>query len=278
MRQTRSLLLLLAVLSVAGCSKSDAAPRAGTIVSLSPAATDLLVAMGLADRIVGVSPYEANAALREKLPKVGDYERIDWERMAAIKPQFLVVQGKRDRMEAGVRQNAATLGITTVILEIDRLEDIRTAVQQLGHETNNPAAASKLLADLEARQIALAKAKRTPAVPAMIALGENGTYVVGKQTYLDDALDLAGGANVLSTKGYFAIDAEKLASLQPRVVFLLLPAADAATVDRAKASLVRAGVSASADVVPLSNKDVLLPGTAAFKLAESMATHLRAVP
>ena len=283
MRQSRRLLLVgliaaHAALSPIGCSKPAAGPSSGTIVSLSPAATDLLVAMGLTGRIVGVSPYEANEPLRKKLPKVGDYERIDWERMASLKPAFLIVQGKRDRLPPGVLDTAISMNVKTIILQIDRLADIRAAIKQLGEETTTADAAAKLDADLARRETALRQATTRPAVPAMLALGDGGTHFVGVDTFLDDALTLAGGHNVLTTRGYFALDAEKIASLRPRVVFLLLPAADDAAVERATASLRRTGLSPDAVVVAMRDKDVLMPGTAAYALAEAMAERLRALP
>ena len=234
--------------------------------------------MGLSDRIVGVSPYEANEPLRKKLPKVGDYERIDWERLGSLKPAYLVVQGKRDRLPPGVRDTALSMNVTTIILQIDRLADIRAAVRQLGEQTANVDAATKLDAALAARETALSKATTRPAVPAMIALGENGAHFAGTATFIDDALALAGGSNVLPTRGYVALDAEKLASLRPRVVFLLMPSADKTAIDRATAALRRVGLSVDATVVPMTDKDVLMPGTAAYTLAEAMASHLRALP
>src|SRR5258708_36506004 len=78
----------------AGCDRGGPAPAAPhgkspTIASLVPAATDLLVGMGAGDHLVAVSNYDqvADAA---SLPRVGDYQPIDWEKLAVIPPNILI--------------------------------------------------------------------------------------------------------------------------------------------------------------------------------------------
>lgn len=270
-------MILAVLLATAGCGddRPGVAPVAGGIVSLTPAGTDLLVAMGLADRVVGVSPFEANESLRRKLPKVGDYLRVDWEQVTELRPKFLVVQGKRDRLPPGTREKCKELGITTVILQIDRLADIRAAIVQLGDVLEERDAASRVTQELARRTQLLEQATPTP-VPAAVAFSDSGTQFVGRRTFIDDALTLAGGANVIEATDYVSIDAEKLASLKPKVVFLILPGGDDAAVNRTKAALRSAGLIKDAMVFPITDADALLPGTASMRLAETMARHLRA--
>ena len=269
---------MIGALTLAGCNSRRPATVGGGIVSLTPAGTDLLIAMGLAPRIVGVSAFEPNPAMRSKLPKVGDYLRIDWERITSLQPSFMLVQGKRDRLPPGVREKSQELGITPIILQIDRLLDIDAAIKQIGDAIGDAAAASKVIADLAARRAALAAQAVHPPVPALIVISDSGTQVVGHNTFIDDALALAGGDNVLAGNGYLAIDREKLVSLEPKVVFLILPAADANAVERGKTSLATAGLSADAKVVPITNGDALMPGTSAYRLANTMAAALKATP
>lgn len=276
MRQTRPKgLILLALLMIAGCRDSRPAVVPDAIVSLTPAGTDLLVAMGLTDRIVGVSPYEANVILREKLPKVGDYLRIDWERLAELRPKYLLMQGKRDRLPPGVRERAEGMGITTIVLQIDRLKDIDVALKLAGDAIGQSEAAAKVIADLEKKRESL-KPDAAANVPAMVVFSEDAKQTVGHETFIDDALTLAGGQNVIDVKGYVAIDSEKLASLKPRVVFLILPNADATAIERGQTALKEAGLNKDAKIVPITDVDALMPGTCAYRLAATMAKSLKA--
>src|SRR5258705_13722080 len=72
------------------CSLAHAAePK---VASLVPAATDLIVSMGAGDHLVGISNYDDSSRAELKhLPKIGDYQTIDWERLRALKPQILII-------------------------------------------------------------------------------------------------------------------------------------------------------------------------------------------
>jgi ABC-type hemin transport system substrate-binding protein len=49
-----------------------------TVASLSPAGTDILVAIGAQDHLVAVSHYDTGKPAVSKLPGVGDYLTVDW--------------------------------------------------------------------------------------------------------------------------------------------------------------------------------------------------------
>ena len=270
-------LLVLAAVFIAGCHDRRAPAAAGGIVSLTPAGTDLLMAMGLSSRIVGVSAYEANAAMRSALPKVGDYLRVDWERITELRPKYMVVQGKRDRLPAGLQEKCGELGITLAVLQIDGLADIETAVRQIGDVTGNADAATAVIDDLAKRRATLkAQAPAKPA-PALIVFSDSGTQVVGGNNFIDDALTLAGGKNVVAGNGYLTLDREKLASLRPKVAFLILAGAGDKVIERGRAALAETGLSKDTTIVPITDADALMPATSAYRLAEKMATSLKAV-
>ncbi|MGN6504306.1 MAG: ABC transporter substrate-binding protein [Tepidisphaeraceae bacterium] len=276
MRQTtRRSLLLAASLLLAGCGKDTPPPgvAADTIVCLSPAASDLLVAMGLTPRIVAVSGYEANPTLRRTLPNAGDYQRIDWERLAELKPGFLIIQGAPDRLPGGIAERCAAMGITPIVLSIDRIADIEHAIHQLGDALHAPAAAAKLDATFHQQLAGLSDPQRAK-VPALIVLNDSGTAVVGRSNFINDALQAAGGENVITADGYPSIDREKLLTLHPAVIFLLMPGASDSTVARAKQAM----GTTHATVCPITRADALLPGTAVVELARQFADQLKATP
>lgn len=277
---TAILALSLTALLTGGCEKPQPSAKhetvPGGIVSLTPAGTDMLVAMGLAGKVVGVSPYEANDSMRKNLPKVGDYLRVDWEKLTDLKPAFLVVQGKKDRLPAGMREKCEELGIKPIILQIDALPDIEAAIRQLGTELGETPAAEKTVASMEQRIDALKKSPAKP-VTALVAISDSGTAVVGTKTFIDDALKLAGGTNVIQSDGYVTLDAEKLSSLKPDVVFLLLPDAADDVQQRAKQALL-ANLPGKPPIRVITDRDAMIPGTSVLHLAETMAAGLRAAP
>ena len=133
------LLSLLVLFVLAGCDGPDAAPPAGgarnagggaTVASLSPAATDILLGMGRGDRLVAVSDHDADPRVAD-LPRVGAYDRFDWERLAEVRPDAVVVQIGEANLPPGSQDRAAAVGAEFVNVEIARLADIEAAIGTL---------------------------------------------------------------------------------------------------------------------------------------------------
>src|SRR5215469_7413141 len=109
-----------------GCDRGSAPGAASsakkpTIASLVPAATDLLIGMGAADHLVAVSDYDEGPEVA-KLPHVGAYQTIDWEKLAAIKPNVLVSFYGEGHAPAGFVQKANGLGVERVNIQPNRLD------------------------------------------------------------------------------------------------------------------------------------------------------------
>ncbi len=81
------------------------AQPARRIVSLAPHATELLYAAGGGDRIVGTVSYSDYLPQARDLPRVGDNKALDLERIAALKPDLIVVW--RHHFQQGVRRQLA---------------------------------------------------------------------------------------------------------------------------------------------------------------------------
>src|SRR3954452_14819216 len=109
-----ALCLLAAAVAIAaaacGCNRTEPAgdppatapaPRASpTVASAVPSATDLLVGMGAADHLVGVANVGGGGgdeAATRGLPRIGDYQTFDWEKLAEVRPDILVVFMSEDR-------------------------------------------------------------------------------------------------------------------------------------------------------------------------------------
>ena len=88
--------------------------------------------MGSGDHLVAVSNYDVARDGIRNLPKVGDYETVDWEQIATLRPELMLTQYAEDRMPQGLRERLAGLGIRSVNVHIDSLEDIFKAYDTLG--------------------------------------------------------------------------------------------------------------------------------------------------
>ncbi|MGH7178649.1 MAG: ABC transporter substrate-binding protein, partial [Tepidisphaeraceae bacterium] len=223
---------MLALVTGQSCDKSPTdtsttapatRPHAGlTVASLVPAATDLLVGMGCADRLVAVSNWDPRRPETDGLPRVGDYRTIDWEKISELHPDVMIVQFRADKLPGiGMTQRAQELGIRLVNVENNRLDDLYRTMEQLGAAIGEPDAA-RTASDRVRSQLDVVKKRVAgkPPVRTLICRSGTGLDVVGGGNYLDEILQIAGGQNVIpgGENSYPTIDRELLISLDPDVV------------------------------------------------------------
>lgn len=278
----RSLCPLLAILILAGCGKETPRPARPTtrptVVSLVPAATDLILGMGAGDHLVGISNYDTDRPAIKGLPRVGDYQQYDWEQIAAIRPNLLIVFMAPDRMPEALRQKAAQLGIELVNVRPESLEDAFGELERLGkllkEDSKARAAAQHLRDQLGAVRKRVEGKARVRALMVHTA-GSDG--VVGRANFLNDLLELAGGVNVIESNGWSAIDREQLLAARPDVIIQLLPEASEQVVAQTKRTWAQAKGIPAIDrrrVFILTDWWALQPGMQMGLMAERFAEML----
>jgi len=199
------------------------------VASITPAGTDLLIGMGAGDHLVGVSNFDHDREGTIGKPKIGDYQSIDWERLATLRPQILVVQYAADRIPSGLEQRCADLGIRIINLKLDSLEDIFSQTQMLadavGEGQKGRAATARLRKQLEGVRASVAA---RPLVPTVIAMGQSGLDLAGPGEFLDELLNISGGRNAAAgtAKRYPTVDRELLSQMAPDAVIDLIPDGD----------------------------------------------------
>lgn len=267
--------------SLAGCKQpapaKPSSAKSPTIASLVPAATDLLIGMNAADHLVAVSNYDVDPQTR-RLPRVGDYVNIDWEKIASLHPDILITDYAPDRTPAGLVERMQQLHIRQLNLKFDRLDDIYQAAEALGDACGEPAKGAAVLAITKSRiDIIHDRMAGDSRVPALIVISASGLDVVGRGNYLNDLLNAAGGQNVITSDGYPTLDRESLAALRPRVILQLLPGADAAAREKVASfwkSFAEMPAVKEHRVYLLTEPYVMMPGSHVGELATRFAGML----
>src|SRR5690349_22790110 len=136
----------ISVVDDAGRSVALAQPPA-RIVSLSPAVTELLFALGAGDRLVGRTTWCDYPPAARQVPSVGDGLNPNIEAVAARHPDLVVLY--RSALNETAAAQFARLGIPAVVVQQDRLEDIARAARLLGHLTGTDRAGDSLAGALE---------------------------------------------------------------------------------------------------------------------------------
>jgi iron complex transport system substrate-binding protein len=277
-------LLLFGLLIPVGCDRKTtpvaSTGKHPTVASLSPAATDILLAIGAQDHLVAVSSYDRGKAAIGQLPTAGDYLTVDWERLASIKPDLIIMQAYESTAPAGFKERAAELGIRPVYIHIDKLADISTATRTIGDAVNEPAKAAAADQAMRDKLDAVARSVAgEPRVRTLVITDEVGAGAAGAGTFLDELLTIAGGANAAAGEGtgYPGIDREKIVALKPEVVLHLLPDKPASTVADAKrywASMPNVPAVRAGRVYVLTESSVMQPGLKVGNVAELFAEKL----
>jgi iron complex transport system substrate-binding protein len=197
-----------------------------TVASITPAGTDLLIGIGAANHLVAVSDLDEDRDGVSGLPRVGDFDHVDWEKLAAASPKILLTQFG-DRMPAGLTDRCAQLGIRLIDIQLNVTDDVYRQAHILGAAMGIADAADEKVKDLKHKLADVRDRMVTaPRVRTAIAVFDGGSVgLIGPGTFHDQLLATAGGVNVAArmNKPYVVADREQLMSLAPEVVLDLEP-------------------------------------------------------
>src|SRR5206468_2546691 len=102
-----------------------------------------------------------------------------------------------DRVPEAVRQNADRLSIKLVNVKIERLDDVFTQIDKLGELVHEPAKAAAAKTKLREQLRAVSdRVANLPKVKTLVVRDETAREAVGRDTFIDDVLTLAGGENI----------------------------------------------------------------------------------
>jgi len=205
-----------------GAAPASAADPA-RLVSTSPSITETLFALGLGNRVVGVSTYcrYPEAALR--LPKVGSFMRPDAELIARLRPDLVIVHAGPHT----VAQQLTAIGIASITVDRGTLAGVYSSIRAIGTAAGVSDRAARLVTELESRLAAVQRAAQTRAPRKVLVVvgrqpGTLGDLIaVGRGSYLHDLVTIAGGTNVLDDPRlpeYPRISMESVIRLDPDVI------------------------------------------------------------
>ena len=189
------------------------------IVSLSPANTEILFALGLGEKVVGVTnfcDYPAEAMDNES---VGDFYPPDIEKIVALDPDLIVAT---DIHRHDVIPALEDKGFTVFGLAPQTLQEILECFHKLGEITGEEEAALQLVKEMERKieevQEKAAAIEDTPRV--LYVTWHDPLWTVGRNTWIDDLITIAGGVNIFSA--YFEsgamVEVEWAIFLNPEVI------------------------------------------------------------
>jgi iron complex transport system substrate-binding protein len=214
-------------LATAGVSADFQIPKSPNaqidrIISLVPAATEMLYAIGAGPRMVGVGSYDSFPPEVKKLPSVGALLDPNVELMLSLKPQMVVVYGS----QVDLKQQLARAGIAIFDYKHAGLADVTTTIRALGERTGTGARAEQVAREIErGLDEVRVKVKDRPRPRTLLVFGRErlalrGLYASGGIGFLNDMLGVAGGTNVFADVKTQAVQAstEQILARRPDVI------------------------------------------------------------
>lgn len=194
------------------------------IISLAPSNTEILFALGLGDRVVGVTSYCNYPAETAAVEKIGDYWSPNYEAIVALEPDIIFAVGTPDSQQV---VDLEGYGLSVFLLQAATVEQVAGDIRLIGAVTGATEAAEALAADVSER-ITSITATLAPVAdaerPSVFWVLDSGLWTVGPGSFVHDVITLAGGRNVAADLGqaYAQYSMESLLAADPDVIIVPL--------------------------------------------------------
>jgi iron complex transport system substrate-binding protein len=191
------------------------------IISLAPSNTEILFALGLGDKVVGVTDwcdYPPEALEKEK---IGDYNTPDIETILALNSD-LILAGYGNTME--VITSLDELGLTVFGIKTTDLDDLLDDIRTVGEITDKEVEAQELTSEMASKIQSVidetGDLEELPKVFYIVWGGEEGAlWTVGSGTFIHELIEKAGGVNICQNlTGYTTISIEEVIARDPEVI------------------------------------------------------------
>jgi iron complex transport system substrate-binding protein len=216
-------LVAFASFAPAGASSRQKAPQ--RIISIIPAVTEMLFAIGAGPQVVAVGSFDKYPPQVDKLPKVGALIDPDLERILSLRPDLVAVYGSQTDLRAQLERARVPL----YLYSHAGLADVTTTIRELGARVGHEAAATQLASQIERqlaavkRQVATRRKPRTLIVFGRESGALRGIYASGGVGFVHDMVEAAGGENVFGDMKKQAVQAtaELILARRPDVILEL---------------------------------------------------------
>jgi cobalamin transport system substrate-binding protein len=202
-------------------------PDPQRIVSLAPSITETLFALGLGDRIVGVTSYCDYPPEATAKEKVGDTQRPSIERIIALKTD-LVIASTASQLQQFVH-NLEDVGTPVYVSDPRGMEGVLESIVKIGELTGTQRRAHDVTTELQGRlEKVQSRLSGTERPRVLCILASNPLITIGGKSFVTDLINRAGGRSISEdlTGDYPQYSLETAVAKRPEVILLETGEAD----------------------------------------------------
>jgi len=191
------------------------------IVSLAPNITEILFSLGLDEEIVGVSLHCNFPEKAKSKPQVGSYISLDFEKITSLRPDLIIATGAGNTRDMVDR--LGKLGFPSYVIYPKNFNDILKSILHIGEVVNREKEARGITEEMKKRSRRVMElTKNLPRPKVFIQISDAPIVTVGKGSFADDLIRLAGGENIAGKEKevYPRFGMEEILKSSPEVIVI----------------------------------------------------------
>ncbi|WP_425448571.1 ABC transporter substrate-binding protein [Dethiothermospora halolimnae] len=187
------------------------------IVSLAPNNTEILFALGLGNRVVGVSKYSDYPEAAKDKETVGSYNSMNIEKIIELSPDLVVQYGEG---KENINKQLKAAGIKILNYEPESIKEVMSTIESIGQVTNTMKKAKEITVVMQAKMDYIASEVKDAKKPKVFyEVWGDPLKTAGPGSFIDEIITLAGGENIAgdASGSYADYSVEKLVEKNPDI-------------------------------------------------------------
>ncbi len=193
-----------------------------TVVSLSPGITEILFDLGVGDRLIGRTNFCNYPTEAKKIESIGGITDANLEKIISLRPEIVITSSmvRKDLVE-----NISKAGINIICLpERSNIEGVFGTLDILGQIFDKKEISDSLINNMKKELENIKQLHNNnstkPSVYYVVGYGATGDFTAGKNTYINEIIELAGGINIANNISNWSYSKEALFAKQPDYIIV----------------------------------------------------------
>lgn len=192
------------------------------IISISPGITEIIFSYNAENKLIACSEYCIYPDEALKLPKIGGISDANIEKILSYNPDLVIVSSifSKNNVELLERGGVAVIALP----ERNTVDSLFHTLNIMGKILNKQIKSDSIIKSLKL-ELSNLKIKNKihvniPTVYYVIGFGDAGDFTAGRNTFINDMINIAGGKNIAEDLDNWTISREKLFKLNPEYIFI----------------------------------------------------------
>lgn len=221
-----TIIVLLLEIFLVGCTRKseptttqDIDKTSMRIISMAPNLTEILFALGVGDRIVGVTKFSTYPPQAKEITSIGTFWQPDIEAMLALSPTFMF--NLWFDQQAAVVSRMERIGCEVLTLRIETVEQLYEAIFEMGQAVGKGREAEGMVQRLKDKQAKMVACYANREKPKVLWVIQRYPFrVAGRETFINELIEMAGGVNAIGTTltQYPPVNTEEVIGSMPDVI------------------------------------------------------------